>query len=139
MRWGTWSGSKPATGQEEGVSFHPERRTTRASQRETCQRIGYVWDVSRLAGAVRIVEGEKRQITGKPRRLDFRTLTQADFDLIAVSSTSDLERPRETLNFKNHHKALAEVALTAGTRTELRMFGPADPPMCRSACRLSGG
>ncbi len=41
-----------------------------------------------------------------PRRLDFRTLTQADFDAIAQELN---ERPRQTLQFKTPSQALAEV------------------------------
>jgi len=41
-----------------------------------------------------------------PRRLDFRTLTQADFDAIAQELN---DRPRQTLNFKSPSQALAEV------------------------------
>jgi IS30 family transposase len=41
-----------------------------------------------------------------PRRLDFRTLTQADFDAIAQELN---ERPRQTLKFKTPSQALAEV------------------------------
>jgi IS30 family transposase len=41
-----------------------------------------------------------------PRRLDFRTLTQADFDAIAKELN---ERPRQTLGFKSPSQALAEV------------------------------
>jgi IS30 family transposase len=41
-----------------------------------------------------------------PRRLDFRTLTQADFDTIAQQLN---ERPRQTLGFKTPSQALAEV------------------------------
>jgi IS30 family transposase len=41
-----------------------------------------------------------------PRRLDFRTLTQADFDAIALELN---ERPRQTLGFKTPSEALAEV------------------------------
>jgi IS30 family transposase len=41
-----------------------------------------------------------------PRRLDFRTLTQADFDAIALELN---ERPRQTLGFKTPSQALAEV------------------------------
>jgi IS30 family transposase len=41
-----------------------------------------------------------------PRRLDFRTLTQADFDAIAQELN---ERPRQTLGFKTPSEALAEV------------------------------
>ncbi len=41
-----------------------------------------------------------------PRRLDFRTLTQADFDAIAQELN---ERPRQTLGFKTPSQALAEV------------------------------
>jgi IS30 family transposase len=41
-----------------------------------------------------------------PRRLDFRTLTQADFDTIAQELN---ERPRQTLGFKTPSQALAEV------------------------------
>lgn len=41
-----------------------------------------------------------------PRRLDFRTLTQADLDAI----TQELnERPRQTLGFKTPSQALAKV------------------------------
>jgi IS30 family transposase len=45
-----------------------------------------------------------------PRTLDFRTLTQADFDAIADQLNG---RPRQTLGFKTPSQALAEVALTA--------------------------
>ena len=41
-----------------------------------------------------------------PRTLDFRTLTQADFDAIAQELN---ERPRQTLGFKSPSQALAEV------------------------------
>ena len=41
-----------------------------------------------------------------PRRLDFRTLTQADFDAIAQELN---ERHRQTLGFKTPSQALAEV------------------------------
>jgi len=41
-----------------------------------------------------------------PKRLDFRTLTQADFDAIALELN---ERPRQTLGFKTPSQALAEV------------------------------
>jgi IS30 family transposase len=41
-----------------------------------------------------------------PRRLDFRTLTQADFDAVALELN---ERPRQTLGFKTPSQALAEV------------------------------
>ena len=41
-----------------------------------------------------------------PRRLDFRTLTQADLDTIAQQLN---ERPRQTLAFKTPSQALAEV------------------------------
>jgi IS30 family transposase len=41
-----------------------------------------------------------------PRRLDFRTLTQADLDAIAKELN---ERPRQTLGFKSPSQALAEV------------------------------
>jgi IS30 family transposase len=41
-----------------------------------------------------------------PRRLDFRTLTQADLDAIARELN---ERPRQTLGFKTPSQALAEV------------------------------
>ena len=41
-----------------------------------------------------------------PRRLDFRNLTQADFDAIAQELN---ERPRQTLGFKTPSQALAEV------------------------------
>jgi IS30 family transposase len=41
-----------------------------------------------------------------PRRLDFRTLTQADFDAIAAELN---ERPRQSLGFKTPSQALAEV------------------------------
>src|SRR3954449_657352 len=41
-----------------------------------------------------------------PRRLDFRTLTQADFDAIAQELN---ERPRRTLGFKTPSQALDEV------------------------------
>jgi IS30 family transposase len=41
-----------------------------------------------------------------PRRLDFQTLTQADFDAIAQQLN---ERPRQTLGFKTPSQALAEV------------------------------
>ena len=40
------------------------------------------------------------------KRLDFRTLTQADFDAIALELN---ERPRPTLGFKTPSQALAEV------------------------------
>ena len=41
-----------------------------------------------------------------PRRLDFRTLTQADLDAIAQELN---ERPRQTLGFKTPSQALAEM------------------------------
>jgi IS30 family transposase len=41
-----------------------------------------------------------------PRRLDFRTLTQDDFDAIALELN---ERPRQTLGFKTPSQAFAEV------------------------------
>ena len=41
-----------------------------------------------------------------PRRLDFRTLIQADFDAIADQLNG---RPRQTLGFKTPSQALAEV------------------------------
>ena len=41
-----------------------------------------------------------------PRRLDFRTLTQADLDAIALELN---DRPRQTLGFKTPSEALAEV------------------------------
>jgi IS30 family transposase len=41
-----------------------------------------------------------------PRRFDFRTLTQADFDAIAKELN---ERPRQTLGFKTPSQALAEA------------------------------
>jgi IS30 family transposase len=41
-----------------------------------------------------------------PRRLDFRTLTQADFDAIAAELNA---RPRQTLGFKTPSEALAEA------------------------------
>lgn len=41
-----------------------------------------------------------------PRRLDFRTLTQADLDAIAQELN---DRPRQTLHFKSPSQALAEV------------------------------
>jgi IS30 family transposase len=41
-----------------------------------------------------------------PRRLDLRTLTQADFDAIAQELN---ERPRQTLKFKTPSQALAEA------------------------------
>jgi IS30 family transposase len=41
-----------------------------------------------------------------PRTLNFRTLTQADFDAIALELN---ERPRQTLGFKTPSQALAEV------------------------------
>jgi IS30 family transposase len=41
-----------------------------------------------------------------PRTLDFRTLTQDDFDAIAAELN---ERPRQTLGFKTPSQALAEV------------------------------
>jgi IS30 family transposase len=43
-----------------------------------------------------------------PRRLDFRTLTQADLDTIAQELN---ERPRQTLGFKTPSQALAEQRL----------------------------
>ena len=42
-----------------------------------------------------------------PRRVDFRTLTQADFDAIAQELNED---PRQTLGFKTTSQALAEVS-----------------------------
>ncbi len=41
-----------------------------------------------------------------PKSLDFRTLTQTDFDAIALELN---ERPRQTLGFKSPSQALAEV------------------------------
>jgi IS30 family transposase len=41
-----------------------------------------------------------------PRRLDFRTFSQADFDTIAQELN---ERPRPTLGFTTPSQALAEV------------------------------
>ncbi|WP_432482827.1 IS30 family transposase, partial [Kineococcus esterisolvens] len=41
-----------------------------------------------------------------PRSLDFRTLTQADFDAIARELN---ERPRQTLGFRSPSQVLAEV------------------------------
>jgi IS30 family transposase len=41
-----------------------------------------------------------------PRRLDFRTLSQAELDAIAAELN---ERPRQTLGFKTPSQALAEV------------------------------
>jgi len=41
-----------------------------------------------------------------PRRLDIRTLIQADFDAIALKLN---QRPRQTLGFKTPSQALAEV------------------------------
>jgi IS30 family transposase len=41
-----------------------------------------------------------------PRRLDVRTLTQDDFDAIALELN---ERPRQTLGFKTPSQAFAEV------------------------------
>ncbi len=41
-----------------------------------------------------------------PRSLDFRTLTQADFDAIAAELN---ERPRQTLGFRSPSQVLAEV------------------------------
>jgi hypothetical protein len=41
-----------------------------------------------------------------PRRLNFRTLTQTDFDQIAAELN---DRPRQTLGFKTPSQALAEV------------------------------
>ena len=41
-----------------------------------------------------------------PRTLDFRTLTQADFDAIADKLNG---RPRQTLGFKTPSQVLAEV------------------------------
>ena len=41
-----------------------------------------------------------------PRRLDFRTLTPADFDAIAQELN---HRPRQNLNFKTPSQALAEA------------------------------
>jgi IS30 family transposase len=41
-----------------------------------------------------------------PRRLDFRTLSQAELDTIAAELN---ERPRQTLGFKTPSQALAEV------------------------------
>ena len=41
-----------------------------------------------------------------PRRLDFRTLTQDDLDVIALELN---DRPRQTLGFKTPSQALAEV------------------------------
>jgi IS30 family transposase len=45
-----------------------------------------------------------------PRRLDFRTLNQADFDPIAQELN---ERPRQTLEFKTPSGISGGVALTA--------------------------
>ena len=41
-----------------------------------------------------------------PRRLDFRTVTQADFDALAQELN---ERPRQTLKFKTPSQAPAEA------------------------------
>ena len=41
-----------------------------------------------------------------PRRLDFRTLTQDDFDAIALELN---DRPRQALGFKTPSEAIAEV------------------------------
>jgi IS30 family transposase len=41
-----------------------------------------------------------------PRRLDFRTLTQTDFDAIAAELNN---RPRQTLGFKTSSESLAEA------------------------------
>jgi hypothetical protein len=41
-----------------------------------------------------------------PRVLHFRTLTQADFDAIALELN---ERPRQTLGYRSPSQALAEV------------------------------
>jgi IS30 family transposase len=41
-----------------------------------------------------------------PRRLDFRTLTQTDFDAIAAELNN---RPRQTLGFKTPSESLAEA------------------------------
>jgi IS30 family transposase len=41
-----------------------------------------------------------------PRRLNFRDLSQADFDVIAAELN---DRPRQTLGFKTPSEALAEV------------------------------
>jgi len=41
-----------------------------------------------------------------PRRVDFRTLTQADLDAIADELNG---RPRQTLDFRTPSEALAEV------------------------------
>ena len=41
-----------------------------------------------------------------PRRLDFKTLTQADLDAIPLELN---DRPRQTLGFKTPSQALAEV------------------------------
>ena len=41
-----------------------------------------------------------------PKTLDFRTLTQDDFDAIALELN---QRPRQTLGFKSPSQALAEV------------------------------
>jgi hypothetical protein len=45
-------------------------------------------------------------LRGVPRRVDFRTLTQDDFDAIAQELN---ERPRLTLGFKTSSQALAVV------------------------------
>jgi IS30 family transposase len=37
-----------------------------------------------------------------PRRLDFRTLTQADFDTIAQSSTNALDKPSGSRHHRKH-------------------------------------
>ena len=44
-----------------------------------------------------------------PRTLDFRTLTQADFDAIADIADQLNGRPRQTLGFKTPSQALADV------------------------------
>jgi IS30 family transposase len=66
----------------------------------------YFCDPSRhgSAAATRNTNGLLRQYL--PRQLDFRTLTQSDFDAIADRLNG---RPRQTLGFKAPSQALAEV------------------------------
>ena len=56
------------------------------------------------AEAIENTNGLLRQYL--PRTLDFRTLTQADFDAIADKLNG---RPRQTLGFKTPSQVLAEV------------------------------
>jgi len=83
MRWRNINGSPP----------RPECRSTSVTPKSPWQR-----------GSNENTNGLLRQYL--PRRLDFRTLTQADFDAIAQELN---ERPRQTLEFKTPSQALAEA------------------------------